>query len=81
MEQEDRALLRVPPAGHERRGQLQVWPLWAGLQRDTKASQVLIWGLRMDFAQQVGKFTDVETVSSGDGRYWELIASDAVYLF
>ena len=81
MEQEDRALLRVPPAGRERRGQLQVWPLWAGPQRDTKASQVLIWGLRMDFAQQVGKFTDVETVSSGDGRYWELIASDAVYLF
>ena len=80
MEQEDRALLHVPPAGSERRGQLQVWPLRAGLQMDTKASQVLIWGLRMDSAQQVGKFTDTGSRKQwgrtllGTGSFWRSLS-------
>ena len=46
--QEDGAPLRVPRLGASAAGNARFWPLWAGLQMNTKASQVLIRGLQMD---------------------------------
>ena len=51
MKQEDRVLLHVPWLGASAAGNSRFWPLWAGQQVNTKASQVLIWGLQMDFSK------------------------------